>query len=447
MLPPDQPGPYPHLIVAGGKPQYTYLMNRDQLTTDNGHYNSGGESDNILQSLYIGGSAFSNSSYFNGSIYYIASHSVIRSYILSDGTLTPDQPGTFGTRTFPFPGATASISANGTSNGIVWALENANSSSGILVAWNATNLSTVLYDSTLSGTRDQLAAPVKFTAPTIANGKVYVGSQLTLTVFGLLGGGLQFNSSNYGAQQDSGSVTITVNRISGSTGAVQVNYATASGGTAVAGQDYVATSGTLSWNSGDTNSKTFNVTLLNSLQAGTNQTIFLTLSNAAGGAYLGTQSTAVLTITNTAPAPTAYALWKANHFGVNATNPAIAGDNADPDGDGIINILEFAFGSDPNVAGTNKPLVGAAVSNQFQLQFNRNLSATDLTYSAQAAFGCGRLDWSNVSDLTCPAPAGRRTLPAQASSNPTRLARRRMRMCTSSSRTRWIPRSQTGFSD
>jgi hypothetical protein len=513
MLLPDQPGTYRHLMVAGGKPQYAYLLNRDQMTTDNGHYNSGGTSDNILQSLYIGGSSFSTPSYFNRSIYYVASHGVIRSYPVTNGVMTPDLPGTAGTRVFPFPGATTSISANGNTGGIAWAIQNTNIGPAILVAYNATNLSTEIYNSLQSGTRDQLTAPVKFTVPTIANGKVYVGSQFALSVFGLLAGGLQFDSTNYTALQTNGSATITVNRLGGSTGAVQVGYATAVGGTAVAGQDYVATSGVLNWSAGDTAPKNFAITLLDSQQAGTNKTIFLTLSNATGGAYLGSQSNAVLTITNTAalansgslqfsssnytalqtdasaeitvtrsggsngavqvdyatvlggtavggedyvtnsgtliwvdgdtspktfdiallnnqqagtnktvfltlsnptggallgsqsnavltitnttPPPSAYAIWKSNHFGANTNNPAIAGDNADPDGDGIANILEYAFGSDPNVADTNKPLVGGTISNQFQLQFNRNLSATDLTYSARAGFGFPG-NWSNV---------------------------------------------------
>lgn len=395
MLLPDQPGPYPHLISAGGKPQYTYLLNRDQMTTDNLHYNNGGSSDNILQSLFIGGGSFGTPSYFNGNIYYIASHSPIRSYVVTNGTLIPDLPGTFGTRTFPFPGATASISANGTNNGIAWAIQNSNAGPALLIAWNATNLSTEIYNSAQSGTRDQLANAVKFTVPTVASGKVYVGAQLALSVFGPLGGGLQFSSPNYGAQQDSNSITITVNRVSGSSGAAQVDYSTAPGGTAVAGQDYVATAGTLTWNSGETNSKTFIVPLLNNFQPGTNKTIVLTLSNAVGGAYLVTPSTAVVTITNVAPPPSAYAVWKSNHFGTNASDPSIAGDNADPDGDGIANILEYAFGSDPNVPDTAKPVLGLTVSNQFQLQFNRNISATDLTYTAQAAFGFPG-DWSNV---------------------------------------------------
>ncbi len=392
MLLPDQPGPYLHLMVAGGKPQYTYLLNRDQMTTDNQHYNAGGTSDNILQTLFIGGGSFSTPSYFSGSIYYIASQGVIRSYLVSNGTLIPDQPGTFGNRTFPFPGATTSISANGANNGIAWALEN--TSPAVLVAWNAANLSTEIYNSAQSGSRDQLANPVKFTVPTIANGKVYAGAQFAVSVFGLLGGGLQFSSPTYGTQQNSNSVTITVNRAGGSTGAVHVGYATTTGGSAIAGQDYTATSGTLNWASGDTAAKTFNILILNNSQAGT-RTVFLTLSNATGGAYLSSPSNAVLTITNITPPLSSYATWKLAHFGVNATNSVVAGDNADPDGDGVPNILEYAFGTDPMTANTTHPLLGIAISNHFNLQFNRNLSATDLTYSAAANFGFPGI-WSNL---------------------------------------------------
>jgi hypothetical protein len=88
-------------------------------------------------------------------------------------------------------------------------------------------------------------------------------------------------------------------------------------------------------------------------------------------------------------------IWKSSHFGANTNNPSIAGDEADPDGDSIPNILEYAFGTDPNAADANKPLTGTALSNQFQLQFNRNLSATDLTFTARAAFGFSG-EWSNV---------------------------------------------------
>jgi hypothetical protein len=394
MLLPDQPGPYPHLMTAGGKPQYAYLIDRDQMTSDNQHYNSGGSSDNIVQSLYIGGGSFSTPAYFDGCVFYIASHGVIRSYLVSNGTLIPDQPGSFGSRTFTFPGASPSISANGNSNGIAWAIQNTNFGPATLVAWNATNLSSEIYNSAQSGLRDQPGNPVKFTVPTIANGRVYVGAQFSLSVYGLLGGGLQFSSTNYLARQDSGSATITVDRIGGSTGAVQAGYAIIPGGTAIADQDYVATNGTLNWADGDASPKSFTVAILNHQSAETNRTIFLTLSNATGGAYLGSLSNSVLTITNTTP-PSAYDLWKTTHFGTNANNPAVAGDTADPDNDGIANALEYAIGSDPNLPDSNRPLFGSIISNHFELQFNRNLSATDMTYTVLATLSATNA-WSNL---------------------------------------------------
>lgn len=392
MLLPDQPGPYPHLMIGAGKPQRAYLLNRDQMTTDNQHFNAGGSSDNIVQTMPLGGGAFDTPAYYNGQIYYVASKDAIRAYIVSNGTLIPDQPGTFGSRIFPFPGATPSISANGATNGIAWAIQNGSTSTSpaVLVAFNATNLSTEIYNSDQAGVRDQLTNGVKFVVPTIANGKVFAGGRYALAVFGLRGGGLGFSSSNYTAQANASSATMTVNRAGGNVGAVQAGYATAPGGTAVAGQDYVSTSGTLSWASGDVSPKTFNVTLLPNQQAGTSKTIFLTLSNATGGAYITAQSNAVLSI-----AATAYGVWKSSHFGANANNPAISGDAADPDNDGIPNFLEYAFGSDPNSADTNRPLAGTLVSSHFQLQFNRNTAATNLTYSVGATPSFD-ITWSNL---------------------------------------------------
>ncbi|HWD91911.1 MAG TPA: Calx-beta domain-containing protein [Verrucomicrobiae bacterium] len=390
LLLPDQPGAYPHLMIAGGKPQRAYLINRDMMTTDNKHYNAGGSSDNILQTLSLGGGCFSAPAYFNQRIYYAAAHDVLRYYIVSNAMLIPDQPGTFGSRVFPFPGASPSISANGTNAGIAWTLEYTNSGPATLVAYNATNLLTELYNSAQAGVRDQLTNGVKFAAPTIADGKVFVGGTYSLTVFGLLGGEFQFNSTNYTVPDNTNSATVTVNRVGGSQGAVQVSYATTSDGTAVEGQDYTGTAGTLSWADGDTSPKSFTIPLLAGQPPATNKTIFLTLSNATTGAYIGTQSNAVLTI-----AESAYNIWKSGHFGADAGNLNIAGDFADPDHDGIPNLLEFAFGSDPNSPNATPPLAGAIASNLFQLQFSRNTSATDLTYSVQATPVLNG-PWSNV---------------------------------------------------
>ena len=394
MLLPDQPGLYPHLMIAAGKPQYAYFLNRDQMTTDNKHFNSGGSSDNILQTMPLGGGCFSAPAYFNERIYYGAAHDTLRYYIVSNATLIPDQPGAFGSRVFPFPGTSPSISASGTNCGIAWALEYTNSGPAVLVAYNATNLSTEIYNSMQAGTRDQLARGVKFAVPTVVNGKVYVGGQYSLSVMGLLGGSLQFDATNYTASDNTNSVTITVDRTGGSQGAVQISYATTSDGTAIDGQDYTNTSGTLNWADGDSAPKSFEIPLVSGQPAATNKTIFLTLSNATGGAYMGSQSNAVLTIIESA-----YDIWKFSHFGTNATDPDIAGDMADPDHDGILNGLEFAFGFDPNSPNPNPPVAGSIVSNLFQLQFNRNLSATDLTYTVQASPFLGDGAWSNV--VTC----------------------------------------------
>jgi hypothetical protein len=187
VLLPDQPGPFPHLLIGGGKPSRAFVMNRDMMTSDNQHINTNGQVNNIVQTMPLGGGSFDTPAYFDEKIYYVAIKDVLRSYALSNGTLIPDLPNSFGTRKYAFPGSTPSISANGNDNGIVWTIQNGQPA--VLVAYNATNLSTELYNSAQAGQRDQLTGGVKFVVPIIANGKVYAGSQKALSVFGLLGSG------------------------------------------------------------------------------------------------------------------------------------------------------------------------------------------------------------------------------------------------------------------
>ena len=91
---------------------------------------------------------------------------------------------------FGYPGATVSISSNGTTNGIVWALNNSSykttTGQATLLAYNATNLAKQLYSSKTKATRDNPGAPIKFSVPTVANGKVYFMTQKNLVVYGLL---------------------------------------------------------------------------------------------------------------------------------------------------------------------------------------------------------------------------------------------------------------------
>ena len=227
LLIPDQPGPVPHLMVGGGKPGLLYVINRDQFTAGNNHYNAGGTTDAVQQTIALTGGNFSTAAYFNKTIYLTAANSVPLAFSVANGMLSAD-PISAGTRKFPFPGATASVSASGNNNAIVWMVERGNPAT--LVAYNANDLSTEIYNSDQAGGRDQLPAGVKFAVPTVAGGKVYVGGRSALTVFGLLPPNYPpagtYNGLFYGEGSaqigQSGFITVTVNAKGRYTGRVQL---------------------------------------------------------------------------------------------------------------------------------------------------------------------------------------------------------------------------------
>jgi len=180
---PDQPGAHPHLVVACGKEGTIYLVDRDDM----GHFHPGDDSQ-IVQSLpgAVGGT-WSMPAYWNGTVYYSGAGDVLKAFTLAGGLLSTS-PTSQASGGFGFPGATPSISANGTSGGIVWELQTDAYGSGgpaVLHAYDATDVSVALYDSGQAGKRNSPGKAVKFTVPTIANGKVYVPAQHRLTVYGL----------------------------------------------------------------------------------------------------------------------------------------------------------------------------------------------------------------------------------------------------------------------
>jgi hypothetical protein len=121
--------------------------------------------------------------YFNGRLYYGAVNDVIKSFQFSSARLV-SPPTWTSANSFSYPGATPSISANGTANGIVWAVEN--TSSAILHAYDAADLHQLYASNQAPGGRDQFGSGNKFITPMIANGKVYVGTPNGVGVFGIL---------------------------------------------------------------------------------------------------------------------------------------------------------------------------------------------------------------------------------------------------------------------
>jgi len=176
----DANGTVHHLALGAGKDSIIYVVNRDSM----GKYNP--VADAIYQELagQISGPVFSMPAYFNNTVYFGAWGDKIKAFSISAARLST-APVNQTSNSFGTPGATPSISANGASNGIVWAAENGNIA--VLHAYDATNLAKELYNSSQAGSRDQFGPGNKFITPMIANGKVYVGTSTGVAVFGLLG--------------------------------------------------------------------------------------------------------------------------------------------------------------------------------------------------------------------------------------------------------------------
>src|SRR5882762_4686376 len=175
----DASGKTRHLAVGSGKDAIIYVLDRDNM----GKFSA--TQNNIYQQIsgQLASGEFAKPSYFNGTVYYGAVNDSIKAFPIASGKLATTPSSQTATQ-FPYPGATPTISANGTNNGILWAVENG--SPAVLHAYDATNLATELYNSNqASGSRDQFAGN-KFITPMIANGKVFVGTPNSVAVFGLL---------------------------------------------------------------------------------------------------------------------------------------------------------------------------------------------------------------------------------------------------------------------
>ncbi len=182
----DSGGTVRHLAVGAGKDGNIYVVNRDSM----GHFSKSG--NNIWQQLTgalgnrassgLTGGIWSTPAYFNGKVYFGAIAGHLTAFAISGARLSATPVSS--SVSFPYPGTSPVISANGSSNGIVWAHQNTNPA--VLYAFDAANPTRELYDSSQAGSRDQFGAGNKFIAPMVADGKVFVGTTNGVAVFGLL---------------------------------------------------------------------------------------------------------------------------------------------------------------------------------------------------------------------------------------------------------------------
>lgn len=255
------------LAVGAGKDANLYVVDRGNM----GKYNKTSQSNLIYQQLSgaLSGGEWATAAYFNGSVYYGPVGNHLLAFTFDSNARLSTSPTSSSSNTFPYPGATPSISSNGNINGVVWALENTNPAK--LDAYDATSLATRLFTST-----NTIGNGNKFVTPTIVNGKVYVPTQNSVAAFGL----------------------------------------------------------------------------------------------------------------TSLPAP--FSTWQSANFTTSQLNdPTISGPLADPDKDGLSNLLEYALGSPPLGASNQaKPLVGTMSQNgntYLTIQYTQSKSAVDVTLAAQVS--------------------------------------------------------------
>ncbi len=167
------------LLLAGGKDGKLYVLDRDHLGTKPPR-----------QAIRFRGGIYSAPAYWNGHVYVLASSDYLSDFPLEKGGLAA-RPAKMGQQRFGNPGATPAISANGTRNGIVWLIEtkawNGADRPAVLHAYRAADVEEELYHSEQNAARDRVGRTLRFTIPTVVNGRVYVEAKGEVDVYGLVG--------------------------------------------------------------------------------------------------------------------------------------------------------------------------------------------------------------------------------------------------------------------
>jgi len=182
ILPDQVRGPFPHLLLGCSKSGTLYVLNRDHL----GHYNSQSNSQ-IVQSFVVDkNEIYATPLFWQNVLYVTADIGPLKAFRFS--TVTDQfetEPFSTSSQRYVYPGVVPVLSAAGTNHPILWAIDAA--TPGVLHAYDPSNLNTEFWNSSqAANNRDQPGTGVKFTVPTVANGKVYLGTKTELDVYGLL---------------------------------------------------------------------------------------------------------------------------------------------------------------------------------------------------------------------------------------------------------------------
>jgi hypothetical protein len=192
VLLPDSAGPIP-LMIGAAKNGSLYVLNRDNL----GKYSACPDLPSRAQVVVPTGDTpippiLSTPLFWNDAVYVAPANSNLKAFPMPGGVLNSNPLASQSLETLGPQGATPALSSNGANNAIIWLIDTSGTlvtpnMPAILRAFDAANLSNEIYNSaTASMDRDKAGLAVKFTVPTVANGKVYVGTQTELDVYGLL---------------------------------------------------------------------------------------------------------------------------------------------------------------------------------------------------------------------------------------------------------------------
>jgi hypothetical protein len=183
MLLPAQPDDPRRMVLIGGKDGTLYVLDRARL----GKFQASG--GNAAQALHFSDGIYSAPTYWNGRVYMLASKDAVKSFAVRQGKLG-ERPDATGAQRFGNPGATPAISADGARNGIVWVIEskawNGADRPAVLHAYDAANVARELWNSEQNSNRDRVGLTLRFTIPTVVDGRVYVEAKGRVDVYGLL---------------------------------------------------------------------------------------------------------------------------------------------------------------------------------------------------------------------------------------------------------------------